>query len=335
MTSREKVMRVAKRCNTGANPFWTGHPSDGALEQYYAYLGIDNTEALFQFLDDDCRFLRAEGCYRGPGGRPMFDFPGGKKRESLSMPGCFAEATLDDVRSYPWPDPADFDYTELLREIRAHGDKAVFSGSLGTFFHDMCDFFGMEEYFIRMYTDPQVVHAATDRLVDFYVEANDRFFREAGDSFDIFLIVNDFGTQRDLFMSLEQFRTFILPGFKRLIEVGKKYGKTIMLHSCGSIYRVIPDLIDAGVDILHPIQAMAAHMDAETLAREFGRDLAFCGGVDTQDKLVNWSPAQIREEVLRLRDVFGGNLIVSASHEEILPNIPIENMIAMARAAKE
>ena len=251
------------------------------------------------------------------------------------MPGCFAEATLDDVRSYPWPDPADFDYTELLREIRAHGDKAVFSGSLGTFFHDMCDFFGMEEYFIRMYTDPQVVHAATDRLVDFYVEANDRFFREAGDSFDIFLIVNDFGTQRDLFMSLEQFRTFILPGFKRLIEVGKKYGKTIMLHSCGSIYRVIPDLIDAGVDILHPIQAMAAHMDAETLAREFGRDLAFCGGVDTQDKLVNWSPAQIREEVLRLRDVFGGNLIVSASHEEILPNIPIENMIAMARAAKE
>lgn len=174
------------------------------------------------------------------------------------MPGCFAEATLDDVRSYPWPDPADFDYTELLREIRAHGDKAVFSGSLGTFFHDMCDFFGMEEYFIRMYTDPQVVHAATDRLVDFYVEANDRFFREAGDSFDIFLIVNDFGTQRDLFMSLEQFRTFILPGFKRLIEVGKKYGKTIMLHSCGSIYRVIPDLIDAGVDILHPIQAMAA-----------------------------------------------------------------------------
>ena len=171
MTSREKVMRVAKRCNTGANPFWTGHPSDGALEQYYAYLGIDNTEALFQFLDDDCRFLRAEGCYRGLGGRPMFDFTGGKKRESLSMPGCFAEATLDDVRSYPWPDPADFDYTELLREIRAHGDKAVFSGSLGTFFHDMCDFFGMEEYFIRMYTDPQVVHAATDRLVDFYVEA--------------------------------------------------------------------------------------------------------------------------------------------------------------------
>lgn len=76
----------------------------------------------------------------------MFDFTGGRKRESLSMPGCFAEATLDDIRRYPWPDPADFDYTELLREIRAHGDKAVFSGNLGTFFHDMCDFFGMEEY---------------------------------------------------------------------------------------------------------------------------------------------------------------------------------------------
>lgn len=63
--------------------------------------------------------------------------------------------------------------------------------------------------------------------------------------------------------------------------------------------------------------------------------LAFCRQEWYADKLVNWSPEQIREEVLRLRDVFGGNLIVSASHEEILPNIPIENMIAMARAAKE
>lgn len=76
-------------------------------------------------------------------------------------------------------------------------------------------------------------------------------------------------------------------------------------------------------------------MDADTLAREFKGDVAFCGGLDTQDLLVNCNPAQIREEVLRLRETFGSNYIVSPSHEEILPNISIENMIAAAMAAKE
>jgi uroporphyrinogen decarboxylase len=108
-----------------------------------------------------------------------------------------------------------------------------------------------------------------------------------------------------------------------------------MVHSCGSIYRVIPSLIDAGVDMLHPLQALASNMDAKRLAGEFKGHVAFCGGVDTQNLLVNASPDEVRSEVLRLRDIFGENYVVSPSHEALLPNVPFENVVAMARAAKE
>ena len=126
----------------------------------------------------------------------------------------------------------------------------------------------------------------------------------------------------------------MLPSFKRLIAVGKKYNRKIMLHSCGSIARIIPDLIDAGVDILHPIQAKAAGMDAKSLSR-YKNDLAFVGGIDAQSFFVNATPEQIREEVLRVRDILGPNIVISPSHEEVLPNVPAANIIAMANAARE
>jgi 2-methylfumaryl-CoA isomerase len=146
---------------------------------------------------------------------------------------------------------------------------------------------------------------------------------------------NDFGTQRGLILSPELFNRFVLPSMDRLIGVAKRHGKRVLLHSCGSIRRVIPTLIDHGVDALHPLQALATDMQADLLAREFGAHVAFVGGVDTQDLLVKGTPAQIRDEVLRLREAFGPNYVVSPSHEALLPNVPIENVAAMSAAARE
>ena len=122
---------------------------------------------------------------------------------------------------------------------------------------------------------------------------------------------------------------------KRLIATAKRHGKKVILHSCGSIYRVIPLLIDAGIDGLHPLQACAYSMDAEFLGRSYRGSLAFIGGVDTQDLLIRMSPDQIKGEVRRLRRLLGSNYIVSPSHEAILPDVPFENVVAMAEAARE
>ena len=107
-----------------------------------------------------------------------------------------------------------------------------------------------------------------------------------------------------------------------------------MLHSCGSIYRVIPDLIDAGVDILHPIQAKAVGMSADDL-KQYKNDLAFVGGIDAQSFFVNATPDEIRREVHRVRSILGPNIVISPSHEEILPNVPAANILAMAQASRE
>jgi uroporphyrinogen decarboxylase len=131
------------------------------------------------------------------------------------------------------------------------------------------------------------------------------------------------------------FQKFVLPYLKKIVELAKSHGLPVMLHSCGAIAKVIPILIDIGIDALHPLQARARGMDAETLAKNFRGKLTFVGGVDTQDLLVNGSPDDVRREVLRLRKTFKERYIVSPSHEAVLPNVPFENIEAMAKAAFE
>lgn len=337
MTARERVMAVFDRTGDGTGAFWTGHPNDAILPILSRAWGIEPArEAVYRHLDDDCRWFIADGGYRPPAGLPALDPAWGTGgRATLSAGGCFAEAqTVADVERYPWPDPAHLDFSGIYAQIRAFPEKAVFSGMWSPFFHNVADFFGMEEYFVKMYENPAVVEAVTEKVTDWYVAAGDRFFSGLESGCDILFFGNDFGTQRDLILSPELFRRFVLPSFQRIIALGKKHGKRILLHSCGSIHRIIPDLIEAGVDALHPIQAAATGMDARSLAA-FKDDLAFVGGIDAQSFFVQATPAQIRDEVLRVRDVLGPNIVISPSHEEILPNVPAENILAMARAARE
>lgn len=335
MNSREKVLAVINR-QSNEGIMWTGHPSEQTVSIYAKEWEIDPTrEAIFNYLGDDCRWITADRGYKHPEGLPAFDPSWHTHRDSLSAEGCFAQAeSLEDLKAYPWPDPQYLDFTEVYEEIEQHQDKMIFTGMWSPFFHLVADFFGMENYFIKMYECPEVVHEVTKRIVDFYVAANDKFFEGLGDRADVMFFGNDFGTQLDLFVSPNQFREFILPSFKRLIAVGKKYNKKIMLHSCGSIYRIIPDLIEAGVDMLHPIQAKAQGMSADELA-QYRDKLIFVGGIDAQSFFVNATPEEIKEEVRRVKSILGPGIIVSPSHEEILPNVPAANILAMADAAKQ
>ena len=336
MTPRERVQNIFHHCNGATSAMWTGHPNDNILPICAKHWGIEPTrEAVFRYLNDDCRWIRADDAYHHPDGRPALDPAYQTKRGTLSAGGCLASAErIQDVEAYPWPDPSYLDFTEIYRQIDEFPDKMVFTGMWSPFFHLIADFFGMENYFMKMYDFPEIVEAVTAHVVDYYVAANDLFFAGLGDRADVMFFGNDFGTQRDLFISPENFRKFVLPSFKRLIAVGKKYNKKIMLQSCGSIYRIIPDLIDAGVDILHPIQAQAAGMGALEL-KQYKNDLAFVGGIDAQTFFVNSTPQQIKDEVHRVRDILGPSLVVSPSHEEILPNVPPENIAAMAEASRD
>ncbi len=336
MNSRQKVMDVFNRKATGQGVMWTGHPNDATIPIYAKAWSIEpSREAIYSYLNDDCRWVMADSAYKHPSGEPALNPSWGMERKNtLSSEGCFANSEdIADLDEYPWPDVKYLDFTDVYKEIDKFQDKMVFTGMWGCFFHNVCDFLGMENYFIQMYENPEFVTALTDRIVDYYVAANEKFFSGLGDRADVLFFGNDLGTQMDLIISPENFRKFILPSYHRIIAVGKKYNKKIMLHSCGSICRILPEIIAAGIDAIHPIQAGAYGMGAADLAR-FKDQIAFVGGIDAQTFFVNATPDEIKAEVHRVRSLIGPNIIVSPSHEEILPNVPAENILAMAQAAR-
>jgi len=337
MTSRERIRKIisgepADRCG-----FWLGNPHDDTWPVLHGYFGTKTEEELRRKLNDDFRWMTPQffpGVYRDPDGGEIFG--AGLDKECHGQAGPFADCEdPGEVDDYPWPDPERLCFDDFLETLGSAGEVYRASGFWTCFYHNVMDLFGMNNYMVKMYTHPEVVHAVTDRVCGFYYEANERFFERAGDLVDAFFFGNDFGTQLDLIMSPEHFDEFIMPWFRRFTEQGHRHGCRVILHSCGAIHKVIDRLIDAGVDCLHPLQAKAANMDAETLARDFGGRIAFMGGIDTQDLLVNGTPGDVRAEVRRVKELLGPAYIVSPSHEAILPNVPPENIAALAEAAVE
>jgi uroporphyrinogen decarboxylase len=323
--------------------FWQGRPHEDSLQGLYSHFGVESDFELGLKLGGVCRWVGAEhcGCWQRKD-YPMFD-PlnkaelGNRERTSLGMAGVFAECEdVGEIHAYHWPRVEDVEFTNTLAEIdkTAAAGQAVLSGTWGSIFSHTWIYFGMENCFVKMYTHPEQVEAVTRHITDFYLAANEKLFALAGDRIDGVFIGIDLGSQLDLLVSPECFDRFLFPYIKELIDQAHRHGYFLVLHSCGSIWRLIPRLIEAGVDVLHPIQAMAAHMDALSLAQYNGK-IVFMGGVDTQRLLPFGSPAEVKEEVRRLAGIFGPNFIVSPSHEAVLPNVRPENVRAMAEAVRE
>ncbi len=338
MHGKQHFADMLRGRSTGSG-FWHGKAHDKSLPGLDAYFGVHGDYELGLRLRDTVYWClpNEHNVWHHPEGKPIFDVLGGQARASLNQSGVFADATLADVEAFDWPDPKYLDFTGTLRAIDqgiADG-MAILSGMWSPFFHDVTDFFGMENYFISLYESPEVVEAVTERICDFYLEANKRLYALAGDRIDALFFGNDFGSQLDMLISPECFNRFVMPFFQKLTAQAKAQGYRVVLHSCGSIWRVIPQLIEAGVDVLHPIQAKAVGMDAVSLATQYEGKLVFMGGLDTQEIMAFRSPVEVRAEVRRLREVFGPNFILSPSHECILPIVPPENVEAMAQAALE
>lgn len=338
MTGEERINRLFNRQETDRVGFWKGNPHEESTRIYCAHYGIpEDKDLLSATMLDDLNWHPAEEAWKHPEGKPIFDVLGGHERKSLNQAGIFAQTTdLKEVDAYNWPDSKHFDwkvYEKTISKVK-NNHQAFFGGLWSPFFHNVCDFFGMENYFCKMYTDPAIVEAVTERIVDFYIEANRKCFDQFASHIDVFFLGNDFGSQNDLLISPDMFKRFVLPGFKRLIDLAKSYDLKVMLHSCGAIYRAIPYLIDAGVDGLHPLQAKAKGMDAQHLSA-FKEDIIFLGGIDTQQLLPFGKPDEIKKEVHRVKSILGSGYIVSPSHEALLPDVPVENVIALIEAATE
>jgi len=172
-------------------------------------------------------------------------------------------------------------------------------------------------------------------IADVSLAALDRMLESHGTGIDIVYMADDYCSQQGPLFSPCVFRELVLPYLTRTVETAHRHDKKFLLHVCGAVRPLLPMIIDAGVDMLEPIQIRAQGMDPEGLKRDFGQDLCFYGGVDLQQTLCRGTPQQVSEEVKRLIDILGreGGYVLGPGHTYIQIDAPIENIMAMYETA--
>ncbi len=195
------------------------------------------------------------------------------------------------------------------------------------------------EVMMMLMSEKETCHEMMGRSVDASIACMSQLWEAVGDRcFAWGIAADDSGTQRGEFIRPELWAEMIKPHYARLCDwIHRHTSWKTYFHCCGSIYHLIPHLIEAGVDILNPIQTSAANMDAERLAAEFGGRIVFWGGgCDTQSVLPAGTPEEVREHVKQRLGVFKptGGYVFNQVHN-IQPNVPTENVIAMLDAARE
>ena len=317
MSGKERVKAIVDGRPVDRCAYWTGYPHGDSLPALFKYFDCNTPEEIYRLLGDDVRWI------------PVGSHPRLPKNYLVD---CDSVAMVED---FPWPNPDDFDLSPWLNALREAVGYYRFSGNLSMFFHDDCfnSFGGMQNYFIKIYTNPDVVHALTRRVNDYYLKLNRRFFQAAGPNMEAFMVSHDLGTQTALVMSPSMLEEFVFPYLKEQFELGHEFGYDILMHCCGAIRPIVSRMIELGMDLLHPVQALASGMDAESL-REFKGQVTFVGGIDTQELLRHGTTDDIEQEVRRVASVLGA-MVISPSHEALLPDVPPENVAAMARAARE
>lgn len=197
----------------------------------------------------------------------------------------------------------------------------------------------VQEWYISTAMRRDYVRCVFERQCEVALENTARLIDELGDKVQVaFTTGTDFGTQRGLFMSRADYRDLFMPFHKQINDlIHQKSNWKTFTHTCGSVYDLIPDLIEAGFDILNPVQLSAAKMDAVTLKKEFGKDMVFWGGgVNTQQTLPFGTPEEVYKEVRDGIEILskGGGFVFAAVHN-VQANTPTENMLAMFRAISD
>jgi len=348
MTSKERVLAAFNHVEGDRVPVWCG-ASPEFLDKAKHFLSIEETEDLFVRFGDDFRRVYAQ--YSGPQEfSPLFNLSPGSTFRTLfrvehqglgygqPVNHPLADATLAEVHEYPWPDPSWMDVSNIGAEALKYNEEyAILGGEWSPFWHDAIDLLGMENLLIKMHDEPELVQAVMGHIIDYYTGVSQRVFDAAADVIDIFFIGNDFGSQTGPLIGEKLFRRFALPHLKRLINLGHDYGLKVMLHCCGGITPLIPAMIEVGLDGLQALQPSAHGMEPAHLKAAFGDKMVFCGCIDSVRVLIKGTPDLVRANTREIVDIMkpGGGYIASASHDYILEETPVENVLAMFDTAHE
>lgn len=371
LSHRERVIRTLSHQEVDRIPFDLGgtHNSSIHIDEYQklkAYFGVEAEdtimhkmmqtaavhEPILQALDIDFR-----GVSLGlPDSRP--DIPVGEDgyQDALGVvrrkppgslyydqvkPPLAGPITIQNIVNFSWPDPCDPGYTRGIRErllyLRENTDYATVLSLPAPFVHITQYLRGFEDWFLDLGADEKLAGAFFDATVEYTSALAEEILKVGGELADVVAFSDDMGSQNGPLVSPEMYRRLFKPRHKKYFDIVKKHTKAfIHFHSCGSIYKLLDDFIELGVDVINPVQVAAKNMDSSILGPEFGDRLSFWGGVDSQHVLPYGGTEEVRAEVRRRIKDFapGGGYILGAVHN-IQVGVPVENIIAMYQAGKE
>ena len=345
-TARSRVLTALAHQSPARVPFsWGFGPTEemaAVLTAYCRTLGVD--WARLRVAVEDIR--RVDPRYLGPALPPDVDIWGIRRKLTAYGAGHYDEisvyplAGIDDpdaMADYPWPDPNCYAYATLREEMRNANPARGWAIKItaGNPFETYCWMTGLEDACVNLLIAPALVAAALDHITDFFATRLARALEVAGDLIDIVFMADDLGGQQGLLCSRAVYREIIQPCHRRLIETTRQLAPhvRVMFHSDGAVFEIIPDLLDAGIDVLEAVQTDAALMDPAALKTTYGERLSFHGAISVQQLLPLGTPETVAttcRELVRILGAHGG--YIAAPAHAIQVGTPPENVLAMLRA---
>ncbi len=338
------VIDIGRMFNTQPTDWKATTLANGDSALYPAWFNpIAQPDGSFNCYDDDGERLLA----RMPEGATFFDqtyFPyvDGFPANYNDLDSQMGRILWARYAHSPWDHASDSDFWEQLRahalHLRATTDKALMIVCGCNLFEWGTFLRRMDNFLMDLLIDPVEVERMLDQLLERHLLTLEKVCKAVGDVVDIIRFGDDLGMTSGPFMAPETYRELFKPRHKQLCDYVKKHSNMhTFIHSCGSISLLMPDLIDAGIEIFNPVQCNAFKMEPEFLKKEFGADCTFWGGgVETVGTLNNGTPEQIRDQVFERMEIMskGGGFVFNSVHN-ILPDVPPENILAMYDAVKE
>jgi len=337
------VIDIGRAFNDKASDWSNVELQDGSLAQYPSWFKPrKQSDGSYQAYHQDGTLIA-----KMPVGATFFDqtiFPylDAYPNDYKKLPDAMGKVLWQALAHSPWDHASEPDFWEKLREkalhLKQNSDRALMIVCGCNLFEWGTFLRRMDNFLMDIYSEPEEVEGLLDALMEIHLTSLQKVCSAVGDVVDILRFGDDLGMDTGPFMSPEKYRDIFKPRHQMLCDyVHKNSSMKTFLHSCGSIYRFVPDLIEAGYDILNPVQTNSAGMDPARLKREFGADITFWGGgADTRSVLNRGTVAEVKDDVKRRLEIFspGGGFVFNPIHN-IMPDVPPQNIVAMFEAIDE
>ena len=359
MTKRERFEKTVRHEQADRVPMdfagmsLTGVSHPHVIEGVAALLGVEpELHAVQRALDTDFTNV---GCIFNPDIPYNFSSPTrrvdcwGVERSDTGLYWDITRSPLrdadeSDLDEFHWPQAAaipqeEFDALREKAKRLYYDSDLVVIGEHPTYgcMELGCWMCGFDDFLYRLLAEPEFVEKFFGYVWQYQKDVIERYYEAVGPYIHLTSSGDDFGTQNGLFLSPDCFRELIAPMYKKRIALTKQLTKGYYFHhTCGSVFRLMDQFIEVGIDIQNPIQPGAFEMEPERLKAAYGDRLTFWGGIDEQQLLTHGTPEQVRAEVQRILSILwvDGGYVLSPSHN-LQVDVPPENVVAMYEAARE